>query len=774
MARKYEDLTAEFDFERNVFSNGAPEDRAIVGVLADGKTVVKGKARQGELETGLTYKFYGYWTEHPKYGRQFAFTSFTLAVPTGQRGTVAYLQRGPGIGRKRAMQIWDLFGADALEAIRTRPEEVAAKVSGLTPEKARKAAAYFQQHADLEKTTAELLDLFANRGMPRQTIERAIGHWGAKAAERIRQDPYVLMDKSLFQRIGFAIADRLYLELGHDPAAAARLGWCAWNALHRDTDGHTWRPLRFCADAITREVAGTDADWQAGIRWAVEHRKITLRQEGREKYVALFARAASEQSIAGAVHEAAVYVAATPGDWPATITAAPEGERGPSRHQAEAVERATAGYVGILAGRPGTGKTYSIAAQIQALGGARIMVAAPTGKAAVRITESLAKAGVAGMKARTLHSLLKMGPDEPPEYDRDNPLPFDYLFVDEASMIDATMMGHVLEARPERGRILFCGDPGQLAPVGHGAPLRDLMAAGLPCGMLTEIQRNSGRGVVCCKEIAELHTFTPSPKIDLEAGENFGWIEAASPEHQIERLKGVLERLANRGTDVIGDAQVITAVNKKSPLSRKALNDLLQKFLNPNGDQVQGNPFRVGDKIVCTENGQVPAEGPQPEADPEGRIRVCNGEQARVVAVAPRYTIATMEAQQRKIRIPHGDIGGGDRDEDSENENSEETGCKWQLAYAITLHKAQGSDWPIVITMIDGFPGALRLCKREWPYTAFSRFKRLLFGIGRLVTARAMCRTSGLGDRKTFLAETIVALGAAGLAQAWEQELLEV
>lgn len=763
MARRYEELIGEFDRERNIFGEG--DSRTIIGLLDDG-TVIKGRAVEGALETGLGYRFWGYWGEHPRYGRQFNFFSFTIAQPSGKRGTIAYLQRAPNIGRKRAERLWETHGPGAVEAIRERPEEVAAWLDGLTVEKAQQAAAFLQEHLLLEATTTELLDL----GLNTRQIEWAIGQFGARAAAALRENMYLLMQA---KGTGFAQADRLYLQCGGDPAAVHRVGWCSWNALHRDTDGHTWRPLGFCLDRVEKEIAGVEADYRAGIEWAVAERKIVLREVGKTTYAATFSRAMAEQSVAGEIHRAEVEMDEEgPPRYP-TVQPAAGDKPGPSQHQVDGLTAVTAGLIGVLAGRPGTGKTFCLAELAKRMN-ARIAACAPTGKAAVRMAESFSKAGVK-LKAKTIHSLLKMGPDGDPEYCRENPLSqeYDFIFCDESSMLDCGLMAYLLAARGDAA-VLFCGDPGQLSPVGHGAPLRDLMAARVPCGLLTEIRRNAGRIVAACKDIAERHTFEPSPKIDVERGENFGWIEAAYADLQIERLKAILENLKGRGFDPIRDCQVIVAVNKKSPLSRKAINDLLQRHLNPNGEQVTGNPFRIGDKIVCTENGAVPAEGRnQPEADPEGRIRVFNGEQARVLAVFPRYTVAEMDLPHRKIRIPQGETGSGGRDDDSQDEDSQETGCKWQLAYGITLHKAQGSDWPVVIPLIDAFPGALRVCKREWIYTAASRAKQLCIGIGRLQVAREMCRTSGLADRKTFLVETIEELRLAGLGREWEKDLCE-
>lgn len=299
--RTHEELTGILDYEKNVF--GRDDDRTVIAILECG-TIVKGKAREGELETGLTYLFRGYWTNHPKYGKQFAFYSFGVSQPVGQRGTVAYLTRGPGIGRKRAARIWELYGQDALDAIRERPEEVAAKVKGFSTERAKEAAAYFQQHKDREIVTRDLEELLSGGSFPKRLIDKLIEKWGARAAELIRENAYVLV---LFPGVGYGKADKLYLQLGGDPAAMERVGWCCWAALHKDRDGSTWRPLEFGTLAIRKGIAGVDAVPDEGIKWAVENNHVAIRKDGAGRlWIAEGVKARAELRLANQVHRAIV------------------------------------------------------------------------------------------------------------------------------------------------------------------------------------------------------------------------------------------------------------------------------------------------------------------------------------------------------------------------------------------------------------------------------------------------------------------------------------
>lgn len=469
-----------------------------------------------------------------------------------------------------------------------------------------------------------------------------------------------------------------------------------------------------------------------------------------------------------------------------------------SDHQREQYARAATGSLGILGGRPGTGKTFTLARILSQVPTGRCAVAAPTGKAAVRITESLQRAGVRDLRATTIHSLLGPSLDDDGNWsfahNEDEPLDLDWIFVDEASMVDTPLLASLLAARGTGCRVMLIGDVNQLSPVGHGAPLRDLIAAGLPCGELLEIRRNAGRIVRCCHGIIDRHQFESSPVINLvaESPENLWHVEKREPEDQIATAKTALEKFRNgatlairqesgeivqRSIDPIWDCQILVPVNDKSPLARKKLNTMFQGFLNPGGERVAGSPFRAGDKIVCGKNGRVPVEekipaklqgGPWNTSTKEGKAYCANGEQAAVLAVFPRYTIARLWLPDRIVRIPRGEA----RDSDDEDGNGG-TGCDWDLAYALSVHKSQGSQWPVVITVADAYPGARMLCDRCWIYTALSRAETLAITIGQREVIDEMCLKSHIWNRKTFLRETILELKQANIVNEWGVILAE-
>lgn len=299
MVKHLEELTGEFDYIRRQYAQGEDQVKILPGILVDGTQVV-GVVREDELECGLTYTFGGYWQES-KYGKQFHFSSVRLSQPSGKRGTIAYLKRGPNLGTKRAEQIWETFGPESLKAIREKPGEVAAVVKGLTPEMAEVAAAYFREHIALESTTKELLELLAGLGVPKNLIQKLIERYGMKAAELLRENPWLIMR---FSGVGFSRADRLYLNLGKDPASKERMGWCAWNSLHKDRDGNTWRPLVFGVNSIRKGIAGIDASAETGIDWAIQEGIIVVKIEAGITWIAERAKAEAETRLANQVHRA--------------------------------------------------------------------------------------------------------------------------------------------------------------------------------------------------------------------------------------------------------------------------------------------------------------------------------------------------------------------------------------------------------------------------------------------------------------------------------------
>ncbi|MBR9800279.1 AAA family ATPase [bacterium] len=745
---KNKELTAKFIRERNVFENN-DGSRVIIGdAWHDGRDItIKGDAFEGQLRPGLCYRFYGQWRNHERFGKQFWFQNFVMETPADEGAVRAYLKQCKGIGPAVSGQLWKTYGDKAIKVLREKPEQAAADIARLKLEDALEASEFLKRNHRIERAKVDLMSVLNGKGFSRKLPDKIIRDFGSTSADVVKKNPYILMR---YKGVGFQKADRLYLDLGHPPAKLKRQTLCAVHAIQTQ-HGDTWHPIAVARNAIAQNVASSRINHERALQLARRGHLLEQRYHCNTWWLAETRKAMSEKNVA----DAAISMTSDEAFWPEAV-------EGLSEHQIENLQKATRRQLGILAGSPGTGKTYTAAALIRSLIGefglSKIAVAAPTGKAAVRISQALTDNGLP-MTAKTIHSLLGvMSSDDGYgfEYGQFNPLPYKFILVDEASMIDCDLMSSLLLACDSSTHVLLIGDTNQLSPVGHGAPLRDLINAGIPCGELTEIRRNSGRIVRTCAEIREANRFTASEKLDLENGENLLHLEKPTPESQIEQLEGLLSRLQGdpeRKYDPIWDIQVLVAVNKKSELGRKALNEKLQKLLNPRGRTVAGGPFRVGDKIINTKNEKFR------DLNGEGEHYVANGEQAEVVEVEKTRVIARLIAPPRLIVIPKGDTSKQDPDREKQTGDDDKdeptgTGCNWELGYAISVHKSQGSEWPIAIVMLDSNPAASRVQSRNWIYTAISRAKTFCITIGQRKIANEMTRRDGL-RRKTFLVETI-------------------
>lgn len=715
---------------------------------------VKAECEPTDFVRGLDYRFYGRWVNHEKYGRQFFAKTFIRTAPHGRAGTIRYLQQAPHIGRASALQLWDKFAGDAVRIVREDPEVASAAIGGqFNLERAAEASAYFVQEQAIEATTIDLMDLLDGRGFPKSTGKKCVAEWGNTAAELIRRNPYLLMR---FKGCGFLRCDQLYLDLGGDPAKLKRQALCAWHAIAKDTSGNTWFEPGHVERGLRDRIGGTTVRAVDAVRLAVRGKLLATYRDGAGKlWFAQAGKAGNEQVIANRVHG----WFDEPVKWPGVSTL------DVSDHQRQIASEALMCPISIISGGPGTGKTFLsariVAEIINVFGDGQVAVAAPTGKAAVRISEAMNGYGIS-LRAKTIHSLLGVeshseGDGWGFKHNQGNPLPFKFIVVDESSMIDTDLAAAFFRACGVGTHVLLVGDIGQLPPVGHGAPLRDLIAAGVPSGELTEIRRNSGRIVQSCHEIRTGSTFGVSAEIDPDNGENLKVLPSVNAKSAIEKIVATIRAIGNRGlANPIWGCQVIVAVNDKSELSRRSVNLKLQAELNPGGKRAASNPFRVGDKIVCLKNSFVPVVDDAPDdfnqESEDKKVFVANGEQAAVKHVESKFTIAQLDSPARLVLIPR---GGDASSRDGGSGGSGGTGCDWDLAYGISCHKSQGSEWPIVFVVLDEYPGAKMVCSKEWIYTALSRAKTACFMVGKLATAYGMVQRNAISKRKTFLKELI-------------------
>ena len=774
------EITVTFQNERMRFDN-SPDPDVIIGAGVDATNPDKVIAIKGpvddDFKMGLTYRLYGHWTTYynkrwQTEEKQFAFKTYCLSEPLGRIGVIAYLKNCKGIGQAIAERLWNEYSGNAVKSLRESPDLVAEKISGLRAPKAREASAHLIELKDLESCTIDLMNVLDGRGLPKAIAQQAVKAWGNSAAYICKTRPYALMR---FRGCGFKRCDALYLDLGHPPAKLKRQVLCGWHSVASTSDGHTWHYVDVIRKGLQGAISGADVRFDDAMRVARRHgilvsrwtdgRDGELDWDGNIQWVAEGVKARNEARLAELV------VKATKDDsfWDDCIKAdAVTGLPGDlSEHQLEVLMQALRGPISVLGGGPGCGKTYTIAwllhGLISAVGANKIGLAAPTGKAAVRMTEAMEEAGIS-LRARTWHSLLGVDSHEDGggwsfRHNESDPLPFRILIGDETSMVDTDLMCSIFRARAKGTMILFVGDVNQLPPVGHGAPLRDLIKAGLPYGELTEVRRNSGTIVQACADMRDSRPFTVVDDVDIEAGRNLIVSPATNADQAKAELITCFSEAKEDGFDPVWDCQVVVPVNKRSELSRVELNGLLQQELNHN-DPIPGCPFRLGDKVVNLKNGFLPAVG-QIDArsrdvvqNERGEVFVANGELGEVSEVAKTHFVISLTSPDRAVRVYRGKViesSNGDSGQDDGSSN----GTSWDLAYALSVHKSQGAEWPVVIVMVDEYMGAKRLCDRAWLYTAVSRAKKLCILIGKKSTADSYCKVNKIDYRKTFLADLI-------------------
>lgn len=612
-------------------------------------------------------------------------------------------------------------------------------------------AAFTYCKAELTSQVVDCMQLLLGRRFPRELAARVVYSWGDSAREIIERNPYILMQ---FPRCGFKLTDRLYLDLGKREDALKRQTLCAAYDLSSNGDGSIWHPFTRVAHVISTSIASEGDPAKAvklGIRSGLLSRRRTkghngpLHWDGDFEWLATAIEAKWESKLA----EMLIEESDIRPEWP-KIPLWRDGE-----HQHEQLMIALSGCIGLLLGSAGTGKTFTAAQAIKAVIASKrqFAITAPTGKAAVRLTEALSEIGV-NVRAVTNHSLLGYN-GSGYRFDGTNPLDIDFLFVDESSMVDLEMMYRLISACPTGCHILFLGDPYQLPPVGPGAPLRD-MATFLPTGELTQVRRNAGAIVLAGSQIREGKKFKAydyDTEYELTESTNLSIVRASTDDKRLKRMLEIYDWAIEEGADPLWDVQVLAVVNKTSMLGTHALNLALQQHLNEN-PATKGTPFRVGDKVMQTKNGwMIPYRGrefgqaisPDAVLNAGGQVYTANGEMGRVLKIDPKSIIVEMVSPRRIVQVFKQDI----------EEESEEgqTGSSFSLAYAITTHKSQGSQVRFAIFMLDEYAGARRLLDRSLLYTAITRAKQATFLVGDESVAQSAVAKASIWQRKTFLRE---------------------
>ncbi len=715
-------------------------DRIIFRNTDNGYTVLSLRREDGQgditvcgtlplASVGEQLRLEGTVKHHPKYGQQFLASFAETMAPSTLSAIEGYLSGGTikGIGPAMARLIVNRFGMDTLRIMEREPERLL-EISGIGKKKLAMISASFNENRSMR----EILLALAPYGVTVNQAYRMFKVYGDLALTKVQENPYQLIDD--VDGIGFMTADAIAQRVaGFETNSAARLFAGIKYALQdaRAEYGHTYLPQ----DKLVIKASGLLGVDQEMITDAVDAMiyEGTLVEQfvGEQRGIFLPFIARMETAIAQKLAELSAPPAANPlwdvnqyeMDLGLTLSAS----------QREAVMAALDAGVMIITGGPGTGKTTIIRIITHALSGMGMTfaLAAPTGRAAKRMTEAT------GADASTIHRLLEYNPQEGFVRNKDNPLVFDMVIVDEMSMVDVPLMHALLNALPRGTRLLLVGDADQLPPVGCGDVLRDCMDSGrLNVIRLTEIFRQATESRI----ITNAHRINQGlmPVLSQETSD-FIYEEILPPERILQRVTELCRRECGRlGTsEPLMDVQVLSPM-KKGMLGVENLNRVLQEALNPPAvdkpEHVFGETmFRQGDKIMQIKNDYKVS---WQKVDKKGVLQEGAG--------AFNGDLGTLYRVDNLNRVLYVLFDDGRLAEYDFTQSDE-----LDLAYCISIHKSQGSEFPTVLLPLAGGPAML--LNRNLLYTAVTRAKRLVYCLGHRDTIARMVRTVQSRRRFTSL-----------------------
>lgn len=677
----------------------------------------------------------GFWVTHPSYGEQFAAEGFERRLPSSVRGIAEYLGSGllRGVGPRLAVRIAEKFGEDTFDVLATEPERLTA-IRGITEKKAREIGRQFVEQSEMRL----LMDFLSEHRLPVSLTPLLYKRLHESAIDALCENPYLLCDP--YYDVDFKLADGLAMELGlsmlsDERADAGVLYTLAFNL----DNGHTFIPVEKLTYAVCTLLSDEDVVFDEDRALASIDR---LAERGRlvREYIA-----GRDAVYLRGMHDAETYLAEMLGrmaernyeydfDVDELLAALMDSSAFPySEKQRQAISCAARNGLVILTGGPGTGKTTTVRGILQVFEalGLNTLLAAPTGRAAKRLSE------LTGMEAKTIHRLLEAGfaAGGHTAFARNltNPLECDAVILDEVSMVDITLMQALIEALPHGARLVLVGDADQLPPVGPGNFLRDVIGSHrVPTIQLTEIFRQAQQSDIVMNAHAVNAGQMPVPS---RADGDFFWLKRTDPGTVIETVAQLCAtRLPNHYGFSPSQIQVLSPA-KRQGSGTVALNRRLQEALNPPaktklekrfGDWV----FREGDRVMQVRNNYdiVWERG----EDGEQGMGMFNGDVGEILRIFPQQECMTIRFDDRVATYTYDMLG------------------ELELAYAVTVHKSQGSEFDaVVLALSDGLPR--RLLTRSILYTAITRAKQLLVIVGSQDTVTYMVGNNQLGRRYSAL-----------------------
>lgn len=634
---------------------------------------------------GTRVRITGEFVTDNRHGEQFKVETLMAIAPSTLAGLEKYLGSGliHGIGPAYAKRIVATFGMDSLSVLDEHPERLR-EVSGIGERRIEEISKTWQS----QRAISNIMVLLQTHGASPALAARIFKQYGDKAATTLQRYPYRLaLD---VRGVGFKTADSIARSLGISGDHPERAQAGVMHELGVLTDqGHVVVPRELLLDRATEMLQIDIGHVTAALEalWAAE--RVVIEDGGvYPKWLH-----GAEVSVAEGLLRLLESPGKELGGLEAALAAfqqAAKIELAPG--QRAAVEAAALHKVVVVTGGPGVGKTTIVRAILNVLGRSRLRVklAAPTGRAAKRLSEST------GQEASTLHRLLAFDPRQNGfQMDESNPVEADVVIVDEASMIDIPLAAALLAALPTAARLIIVGDADQLPSVGPGALLRDLIDSGVvPTVRLNEIFRQAGQSRIVTNAHRILHGEMPeSAEADAENADFFV-IPRKTPEEAAELVRElVVSRIPRRfGLDPRKDVQVLTPMHR-GPAGTIALNEMLQAALNPEGPALlsRGQTLRLGDKVMQTRN--------------DYEREAFNGDIGHVSQV-------DLEAGKLSVRFDQRDV-----EYDAQSLGS------LTLAYATSIHKSQGSEYPAVIIPL--LTAHFVMLSRNLVYTAVTRAKKL-------------------------------------------------
>ncbi|HET6204219.1 MAG TPA: ATP-dependent RecD-like DNA helicase [Planctomycetota bacterium] len=720
--------TLEGTVERIVFRN--PETHyTVLRVRVSGRGEATVVGALPSLAGGESIRIGGEWETDRRFGDQFRARTCEVLPPSSAEGIRRYLGSGfvQGIGPVLARRLVARFGAGTLQVIAEEPARLR-EVAGI----GEKRAGGIERALAAHRSVAEILSFLQGHGVGAAQALRIHRRYGEEAVRRIRENPYRLATE--VQGVGFKTADALAAHLGIAGDSPERATAGVLHVLREAAaDGHTCLPFPDLLGRAGRLLETPEERIREAIRSGIETSDLVV--EGRpllpstspggeeDRRVFLRSLHTSELGTALALRRLLEAPPSPPLAGAAAVEqAAAAGGIALSTPQRAAAVLALREPVSVLTGGPGVGKTtlVRLLVEVARRNGIRVLLASPTGRAARRLSE------VAGAPASTVHRLLGFDPGSG-RFARDNrhPLEADLVVVDETSMLDVVLAYHLLRATRPPTRVLLAGDADQLPSVGPGNVLRDLAASGrVPVSRLDEIfrQRSDSSIVANAHRIlrGEMPVFAPKGR----GLSDFYFVERADPADVLSTVRRILvERIPKAfRLDPRRDVQVIAPMYR-GEVGVDNLNRALRDALNPRGPALEagGRLFRVGDRVIALRN--------------DYEKEVFNGDTGRVAAVEPERGALVVQFEDRAVPYERADL------EDL------------APAYAVSVHRAQGSEYPAVVVPL--VTSHYLLLRRSVLYTAVTRARRLVVLVGSRRALSLAVRNDAEVRRHSLLAERL-------------------